>query len=332
MIQKPTVLVLGAGASVDFGFPVGSALLQAILEDLRRPPHQSGIAKWLGVFGFTEEQISSFHQELRLSSLPSVDRFLEHRRDDPDQLKMGKIAIVAQLSSHERERHLKPRQPPHWYQLFFYEAFQDAADLGRSNLTIVSFNYDRSSTHFFYRALQSAYRLEGEPLLALVRKLEPIYLHGSLGRLPYLYGEGVPYAPITDENVFARAVESIRIVSDADVANSEAFSAARRSIQSAELVIFLGFGFDLLNVRRLGLEGRPRNRKYFGSGVGIGNNKRQEIRELFRGIGGIRLSDPTTKDIACYLNDVPVLALSKGYPMDKPGSHQWGEFLGEGNI
>jgi hypothetical protein len=35
MITTPTVFVLGAGASVDFNFPVGKDLLQEVVEHLR---------------------------------------------------------------------------------------------------------------------------------------------------------------------------------------------------------------------------------------------------------------------------------------------------------
>ena len=75
MIPKKTVLVLGAGASVDYGFPTGRRMLLDICREVR-------VGSELYRF-FTERRadsstlIESFIEALENSQAPSVDLFLE---------------------------------------------------------------------------------------------------------------------------------------------------------------------------------------------------------------------------------------------------------------
>jgi hypothetical protein len=97
MITTPTVLILGAGASAPFGYPVGSDLTEQI--KLYSTPGQ-----WLQILlreaGFFDEQISKFRDALRKSQRPSIDAFLETYEED--FMEIGKTAIAAVLMDHEK--------------------------------------------------------------------------------------------------------------------------------------------------------------------------------------------------------------------------------------
>ena len=89
MITTPTVLVLGAGASVPYGFPSGLELLEQINGNLEYLNHS-----WWNIIErleVTREEVSYFLQELLFSGQPSVDAFLEHRSEF---LKVGKLVIA----------------------------------------------------------------------------------------------------------------------------------------------------------------------------------------------------------------------------------------------
>ena len=107
MITKPTVLVLGAGASMPYGFPSGEELLQTIHSntDLTYPPfpeaHPKNWYNMLNQCGISKSKIINFRNDLYQSHQPSVDAFLEYR---PEYLDVGKLCIALALIPFEDEK------------------------------------------------------------------------------------------------------------------------------------------------------------------------------------------------------------------------------------
>jgi hypothetical protein len=87
MIRRPTVLILGAGASAEYEFPVGRSLLLQIVHELRGPSPFQFVMK---ACGFSDELIKQFCRELSDSNQPSVDAFLEQHKDNTDYERLGK--------------------------------------------------------------------------------------------------------------------------------------------------------------------------------------------------------------------------------------------------
>jgi len=75
VIKKPTVLILGAGASSPYGFPTGLGLSQSIIANLRPllPNESRGKNDWVpfleNKFGITTEVMHSFAEELHYSRI-----------------------------------------------------------------------------------------------------------------------------------------------------------------------------------------------------------------------------------------------------------------------
>ena len=66
MIEKPTVLVLGAGASMPYGYPSGAELRQRLIsEDLFQDAIDSR--------ELSREDVVSFCETFRHSGMPSID-------------------------------------------------------------------------------------------------------------------------------------------------------------------------------------------------------------------------------------------------------------------
>lgn len=70
MITKPTVFILGAGASYSFGYPLGKNLVEIILKNFDPDSSENTIELFKGL-GFSEDDILSFWNQLRLSAAPA---------------------------------------------------------------------------------------------------------------------------------------------------------------------------------------------------------------------------------------------------------------------
>jgi len=91
MITRPSVLVLGAGASMDFGFPSGWGLYQRVIYSLSNGPD---VARAMHDMGVTPSDCAVLLTALQRSGAKSVDAFLAYRRE---LVEVGKAAIAAAL-------------------------------------------------------------------------------------------------------------------------------------------------------------------------------------------------------------------------------------------
>ena len=181
MITTPTVFVLGAGASVDFDFPVGKDLLQRVVEHLRTTTQ---IRDNVLASGFSAKEVDEFSDALRFSAEWSIDAFLEKR---PAFMNIGKAAMAAELILREQtERIFSMTGVLNWMQYLVgkmqgssFEAFAD------NKVTFVTFNYDRVLEHYLCTALENAWGKTQDEVGALLRKMPIIHLHGQLGFLPW---------------------------------------------------------------------------------------------------------------------------------------------------
>ena len=154
MIAKPTVLILGAGASADYGFPTGRQLLLKICEEAR--PDASlydFLCNWMAV---PRPLIEQFAYALQNSAAPSVDLFLENRKDFEE---IGKLAIAATLIPYEDYKAFLPTNKPRWYETLFH-LMVEGGRFEDNKLSVITFNYDRSLEAFLFLALQNLYRFD----------------------------------------------------------------------------------------------------------------------------------------------------------------------------
>ena len=155
MIEHPTVLVLGAGASCPLGFPTGRELLEQIVSATDHPPSNS-LGKLLLGCGFDGEKITDFGKTLSFSQQNSVDAFLEHRSEE--YLAIGKTAIAGALSPYETMGSLTKNGE--WYRYLFSHLKGSFNDFDKNQLAIITFNYDRSIEQFLYLAVRHSYGQE----------------------------------------------------------------------------------------------------------------------------------------------------------------------------
>jgi len=272
MIRSPTVLILGAGASAPFGFPSGRELVIQICQDL-----SAGVVHKLKLqlldYGYDDKLIESFRNELYLSMQPSVDAFLEQRSEF---VEIGKAAIACALIPHEEESGLGRGKGSHWYEYLRNQMGTSLEEFRSSQLSVVTFNYDRSLEHFLFLALKHSYGLSDEECAKQLKAVPIVHVYGTLGGCPHVDEGGRPYEPTVTPDVVKQCTSAIKIVHEGTTDDPE-LATAHDLLMRAEVICFLGFGYHPVNVERLKFDILPSNKTVLGSAYGITGEEQKRI-------------------------------------------------------
>ncbi len=277
MITKPTVLILGAGASAPYGFPTGRSLLLQITAELS--PGVDGELR-RNLASFPESEITEFQANLLDSNQPSVDAFLESR---PNFTELGKTAIAIKLIGCEKPDALKRTAKQEWYEYLWYQLGPRKDDFWGSKLSVITFNYDRSFEYSLFRSLQSAFGLSEDDAADTLKSIPITHVYGQLGLPDFLDKKnGRSYAPDLNAPNLKRAVSGIEIVRESEGVPSDRAEAIHKALSNAEVVCYLGFGYHEANVERLKLQSF-KGARFLGSGLGLARDERRKVVELFAG-------------------------------------------------
>lgn len=143
MISKPTVFILGAGASKPYGYPLGWELRERILalpDDCELFPK----------LDHAPNEFIQFKKALAESPAESIDAFLEHR---DEFTRIGKHAIAAELlKCEQRERLYDPGNEDDWYRYLFNRMTAGVRfdHFLQNEVSFVTFNYDRSLEEYLF--------------------------------------------------------------------------------------------------------------------------------------------------------------------------------------
>lgn len=252
MISRPVVLVLGAGASADFGFPLGQDLIKQIAHG---GAQTDAILEGLGFHG---NHIRDFRTELRKAAPPSIDEFLAYRKE---YLSVGKAAIATRLVELEKPNSLLSQKT--WYKYLLNAIVQPTspADIANGNLSVITFNYDRSLEFWLLQTFAARFGKTRDECLKVLQKLGIYHVYGSLGCIPGLGPDqnAREYTPNLNIEDVRRAASSILIVHEEEDDN-EIMQKVYRTLFYAHSVVFLGFGFHAMSLGQLQLERWCRNR------------------------------------------------------------------------
>ena len=252
MITNPTTLVLGAGASIPYGFPSGEQLRTEICKaENRTLPLFEILEKSIG---YRASDISNFVKAFLYSNVASIDAFLS-RHDH--FVGIGKDCIAILLAQKEHPSRVIYANEDHWYKLLWQVLIEDARtieDLKQNKIRFISFNYDRSLEYFLFEASKHTFGLDDFQALDVVRHFKILHVYGKLGEfgLDVPSNSARPYSVSIDPNLIKIAATGIQVIPEARD-DSAAFQTAREWFAESGTIGFLGFGFDSLNVHRLGL-------------------------------------------------------------------------------
>jgi hypothetical protein len=278
VIRQRTVLILGAGASASYGFPLGPGLVDEICHKLLNDSLQREIV-WLRAYRYSQNDIKTFAENLRASRRYSIDTFLQHR---PEFLEIGKAAIACMLLPKEKVN-TYPNEDD-WYRYLFHAMSANWGDIENNQLRVLTYNYDRSFEHFFFNHLQNAYGKSDDECIQKLKAIPIVHMHGQMGALFPINPSGIPYGHEVNPDVLIQCMKNINLAFEQ--ISGPHIEEARSWIAWAERVIFLGFGFDVQNMSRIKDDHLWKNKSLiWGTGYGLSDKERRIIRGfLSRGI------------------------------------------------
>lgn len=295
MFKDNTVFVVGAGASSEFGLPIGWELLQTIKtnSDFTKDRWGQVTAGPAAIFTHYDkvlgredpEKIAEFALRLKacfqinqgIESADSIDEYIYRYSHDPIIGEVGKLQIAYAISMAERRSTLSPESGFHlnpdvadntWIWGFTKALINgiraDQMDEIGKNITIICFNYDRCIEHYLEIALvRSFHELTPDMAREIVSKINIVHPYGWLGDLgTFPFGAAEDF-PLMAENLITWS-ESVR--------DPEIVAKMKKAIREANQIVFMGFGFaaqnlDLLNSKP---EISPQNNPYvYSTGLGL---------------------------------------------------------------
>ena len=293
MISRKTVLILGAGASEPYGFPLGRQLLNRICALLGPEHHKNAHHKVLHDLEHAPSEIEEFWNELRHSDWGSVDEFLEknHRK----YIEIGKHAIASALIPFEDHNCLFPPRAPtnNWYNQLAEALDVESEEVTDNQLAVLTFNYDRSLEEYLRTVIRTRRHCSLSEAEEIRQSIQIIHLYGDLGKLESTTRDEQKYSPDLETARVKAAAESMKILHESEDRTPE-FDQAEELLEQAQCIYFLGFGYHPTNVRRLRVfnsewdEERKKRQIVKGTILGIDDQKWGTIvGKVFHGnIGG----------------------------------------------
>jgi hypothetical protein len=283
MFDRPTVLVLGAGAGFDIKMPLGDRLAELIANAVNFYLEAGALTKGDARIASALQRLSQpqggwghfliagrmIADGIRYSR--SIDNYV-HSHSDKEAVKtVAKMAIVQTILDAEKECHIaidSKVNPPRfkdegeahksWLSDFFtvlQDGIVEAKNLDRifDNLTIISFNYDRCVEHYLFHVMQRLYPSKGEGFVTelITSKLKILHPYGVVGNLPWQSRtNAVHFGGGSHDNDLAALSSQIRTYNE-EVDDKEKIAQVRAAMASAKRIVFLGFHFHKQNVELL---------------------------------------------------------------------------------
>jgi SIR2-like domain len=272
MFKKNTVIIVGAGASAEFGLPTGAGVfLRAhALSEPKRSRNVRGFAYNLGFKWFVESQgdgelqkmYHPFKDRVQSSVTQSIDRLAWLNEDvapicrafsawciykdlykEESHVDESYGQRVTSFRYHKKKTHLQSmvNGRANWVAQCANKWLGDASswdDIDSDVLTFVTFNYDVVIEEAFSHFVKQTYRFReiDDQLLPKV-----FHVHGSFDGYP----EELQKEHLVSAQSFIKYIE--------DGGDQEAVRRARIRLERATHVIAVGFDFDEKNVELLNL-------------------------------------------------------------------------------
>lgn len=299
MISEDTALILGAGASQPYGYPIGIQLRENIINhlDSNKPGYQA-----LRSIGFSRSDILEFRTDLKGSMTYNIDDFLQYREDLKE---IGKVSIAYMINSCEYKKNLlNPKEELDWYRYLYNRILTNFNDLKNNKINIITFNYDRSLEEYIFNALKRHYKKSDEECKHNIDKLNIIHVYGQLDSLPWQDNSGRPYDHNYDYRKYLEI--SAKGIQTLEEIKSSTINQIHTALEMAKKIYFLGFGYGESNLKLLKIknilkssDSDGKRKEINGTAYGVSDPNRIKIMGQFN---TINLGDSRTGCLQ-FLND-----------------------------
>lgn len=268
MLTHKTLFVLGAGASLDYGYPLGDRLIRAIQDRFnafRTSGYESKLALLVPDMGPGHPMIGGLLSSI--GTVSSIDEFMHRFSDDKILVETCKLCIAGELSDAETgsvDSFDMNSENCGWYQRLWKGVFEGVPTRKLESylkndiperLSVVTFNYDISLEYSLWRYLQSGYRLSPQEAFSLSQCVVPLHVFGTIVgddtlTLTRLAGYGKlsweQQARTRRKEVLAARAAGIRTIYDGpDQRDVHVVKAMCRDVETAFL---LGNGYHRMNM------------------------------------------------------------------------------------
>jgi hypothetical protein len=163
-----------------------------------------------------------------------------------------------------------------------------------SNVSVVSFNYDRSLEYFLLHAIRTYYGCTLEEAADTLRTLPILHPYGLVGELNGLTREhgGVPYG-----DTGCSRIDLLRTYTE-QIEDEKLLSDIKTAVAESERIIFLGFGFHEQNIKLLSVDTKDKFRNVFGTAIGISHADQTIICSKLERNGIVR-GNIYLRDLSC---------------------------------
>ena len=281
MFRAKTVIVIGAGASIEVGLPMGPELLKTIAKlthfEFEWGQLKSGdqvILEALKLCLNEGTDVTKLNEHLRAgrqlgksaNQAQSIDNVIDALEDPQIEL-LGKLGIVrAILNAEAASPVFKFAQnipdtldlskfDDTWYssltRLLIENVRKSQIDNIFNNLEIVNFNYDRCLEHYLPLSLSDYYGVKSDAIREIMNRLTIHRPYGVAGKLPWQKGDvpSVQFGESSSQQL-AEVAQQVRTFTERVNEGAE-LAAMRATVSSADRLIFLGFAFHRQNVELL---------------------------------------------------------------------------------
>jgi hypothetical protein len=290
----PDLFIIGAGASVPYGFPDGKELF----DNLRNLNYDFKNRNFPGNFikddfntlyknshkdpEYTMKIMNEFSHVIKKSTMISIDDFLRNRKDiDHNQLDFGKRIIAKNILEAEGISQIKNKID--WLNHLFSLIDRDENRFKKFfNSKFIIFNYDRLFEQKVFEYLFYDKR-HIEEVWEELERMEIIHIHGYLGSL-----KDVAFGNSENEH-YCSIVENMKTIWEK---NNKDKIKIQRYFSKCNRIFFLGFGWLEDNMRLLDLDNKEkkilRGKEIYGTAFGMSENKIKNLEDRLKFCGALQ--------------------------------------------
>lgn len=280
MINIKTVLVLGAGASIPYGFPSGALLRKEIIQNFKTQSLSMREMTRYYNNSSLSQKVDDFINTFNNSGTSSIDLFLSRCRNFEA---IGKMAIATNIIEHEtKSKFLENVNKGDWYS-YLYQKLTDKltygdqySEINSNNISIITFNYDRSFEYFFNNSLYYSFSALQKTELKMNYIKFPIHhVYGSIGDITK-----IPYGLIRDNTYYGidKYTENLKTIYNERPSISDDLLML---INESNRIIFLGFSYLQENLETLQIDRWRDNLEVYGTALGLLENEINTIKKKF---------------------------------------------------